>query len=1046
MHEGVVPPFATMAVFPDEESARQMRRERSPWFLSLNGIWKFSWTPRPEAHATDFWRADFDDRDWSEIPVPANVELQGYGIPIYTNYIYPWKPAIPPVIPDAAHNAVSRYRRTFRIPMGWAGREVLLTFDGVNSFFRLWLNGRELGFSKDSRTPATFRLTPDLRAGENILAVEVMRWCDASYLEDQDFWRLSGIFREVYLWTVPSAYIRDFHVRTLLDDAYSGAQLCVDVEVRNPSGVTRDVQLEIALLAPDDSEVLRAVAGSACISAGEAATIAFQGEVSSVQKWSAEIPALYTLLLTLRDSASLAIQETIPWRVGFRSIQIKSGQLLINGQPVLFRGVNRHEWDPDLGQVVTRERMVEDICLMKRNNINAVRTSHYPNVPAWYDLCDEFGLYVVDEANIESHGMGYGEKSLAHAVSWGPAHLDRTVRMFERDKNHACVVVWSLGNEAGFGNNFRTTAAWLKARDSTRPLMYEQDEKGDVVDIISPMYAPPSASLAYAGELRDKPYILCEYSHAMGNSNGDVWAYWRPVYAGARHLQGGFIWDWVDQGLRTPVPPSRRIEPMDNPRSFSLDPELGTFFAYGGTFGPSGIASDGNFSANGLVSADRTPHPALAEVKKVYQPIQIRGTNLARYEVELENWTDFSRAENWLVGHWQVCADGRILQQGTIENLSLAPREKQRIALPVQSLPPQPGTEYFLEIAFALKQDARWAARGHEVAWEQFKLPWFTPMLPARSATSLQLREIEGRIVVSGLDFAAEFERATGLLVSLKSRGAEILERALAPHFWRAPVDNDRGNHMADSASSGHEFALSAWRNAHASWRPNEVTAMQNEDGRVEIKATGYITDFGAPYALRWTVFGDGDILVETKMSEGERPLIELPRFGMQTTLRAGFDNLTWFGKGAHETYWDRQDARVGLYRGKVRDQYFDYMKPQETGNKEAVRWLALTDDDGRGLLAMGEPLLSGNALHYATEDLYCDSQLAPFYRYLLPERKTVTLNLDFHQRGLGGDNSWGAFPRSEYRLLRPPFQYRYRLRPLSGGEDLVQMAKRTSG
>jgi beta-galactosidase len=1042
LHEGTIPPFATMAVFPDETSARQRYRERSPWFLSLNGTWKFFWTPRPVAGDGDFWRPDFDDRDWSEIPVPANVELQGYGIPIYTNYVYPWKAANPPIIPDDAHNAVSRYRRTFRVPGEWTGREVLLTFDGVNSFFRVWLNGQELGFSKDSRTPATFRLTPDLRAGENLLAVEVMRWCDASYLEDQDFWRLSGIFRDVYLWTVPSTYIRDYRVRTLLDDAYQDAQLCLDVEVSNLADVTRDVQLEVVLLAPGDAEVLRVIAGGAQIAPSQTAKIAFQCGVASVQKWSAETPALYTLLLTLRDSVSRAVEQTIPWRGGFRAVQVKDGQLLVNGQPVLFRGVNRHEWDPDLGQVVTRERMIEDICLMKRNNINAVRTSHYPNVPAWYDLCDELGLYVVDEANIESHGMGYGEKSLAHAASWGPAHLDRTIRMFERDKNHACVVVWSLGNEAGFGDNFRATAAWLKAHDSTRPLMYEQDDKGEVVDIISPMYASPSASLAYAASAQDKPYILCEYSHAMGNSNGDIWAYWRPIYAGARYLQGGFIWDWVDQGLRTPVPPSRRIEPMDNPRSFPLDPKLGTFFAYGGTFGPVGIASDGNFSANGLVSADRTPHPALVEVKKVYQPIQMHGIDLARYEVELQNWGDFLRAEDWLVGIWRVCMDGRTLQEGIIENLSLAPREKQRISLPVRSFSAEPGSEYFLELAFVLKHDAGWAKRGHEVAWEQFKLPWAAPSLVGKSATALQLQDTEDALVVGSPNFIATFDRGSGLLTSLKSAGVEILEHALGPHFWRAPVDNDRGSHMADPVGTAHGFVLSAWRQAHASWRPAQVTAVQTAAGRVEVTAIGVIADFAAPYRLQWTIFGSGDILVEARLSEGGCPLIELPRFGMQTTLRAGVDNLTWFGKGPHETYWDRQDARVGLYHGKVRDQFFDYMKPQETGNKEAVRWLALTDKEGKGLLAVGEPLLSANALHYTTEDLYCDSQMTPFYRYLLPERKTVTLNLDLHQRGVAGDNSWGALPRDEFRLLRPPFHYRYRLRPLIGGEDFMRLAK----
>ena len=557
------------------------------------------------------------------------------------------------------------------------------------------------------------------------------------------------------------------------------------------------------------------------------------------------------------------------------------------------------------------------------------------------------------------------------------------------------------------------------------------------------MYARPDAALKYASGVHDKPYIQCEYSHAMGNSNGDIWAYWRPIYEGAKYLQGGYIWDWVDQGLRTPVPASRKIERLDNPRSLPLDPKLGTFLAYGGTFGPPDIASDGNFCANGLVNADRTPHPGLAEVKKVYQPIQMRAGDLARAEVEFQNWLDFLPAEAWLAATWRVTADGKTLQEGRVENLTLAPREKKKLALPVRALPPAPGTEYFLEISFALKQATPWAPAGHEVAWEQFKLPWTAPAAAPVAAAALQLTDTAGRITVRGAGFAAGFDRATGLLVSLTTGTTELLELPLGPHFWRAPVDNDRGNRMAGPAEKKNQFVLTAWRNAHASWRPASVTVAQPAPGRVVVTATGAIADFGAPYRLQWTVLGSGDVLVESTLSAGAKPLVELPRFGMQATLRAGFDRLAWYGKGPQETYWDRQDARVGLYRGQVRDQYFDYIKPQETGNKEGVRWLALTDARGRGLLAVGAPLLSANALHYTTDDLFCATHKEHHYRYLMPERKTVTLNLDLHQRGLGGDNSWGEFPHREFRLTQQPFAYRYRLHVLAAGEDPVSLAKR---
>ncbi|PTX99069.1 glycoside hydrolase family 2 TIM barrel-domain containing protein [Opitutus sp. ER46] len=1042
LHEGVEQPFATMARFPAETLAR-VANARSPWEQSLNGDWRFHWVSKPAERVPDFWRPDFDDRAWKTIPVPANVELQGYGIPIYTNVAYPWKTTTPPVIPET-YNPVSSYRRTFQVPAEWAGREVFITFHGVNSFFYAWLNGEKLGFSKDSRTPATFRVTSQLKPGENLLAVEVFRWCDGSYLEDQDFWRLSGIFRDVTLWSAPAVHVRDFRVQTPLDASYRDAQLIVDTEFRNASASAREVALEAALIAPNGAELFRGPAGTAKVAAGSTASLHFAHPVASPQKWSAEIPALHTLVLNVRDAQSGQMLESIPWRVGFRSVEVKDGRLLVNGMPTLIRGVNRHEWDPDLGQVVTRARMIEDIRLMKQNNINAVRTCHYPNVADWYALCDEYGLYLVDEANIESHGMGYGEKTLAKVPSWGPAHLDRTARMFERDKNHASVIVWSLGNEAGFGDNFRATARWLKAHDATRPVQYEQDHECEVTDIRCPMYARPDTALKYAATAQAHPFIQCEYSHAMGNSNGDIWAYWRPIYEGQKHLQGGFIWDWVDQGLRTPVPASRKLESLENPKSLPLDPKLGTFFAYGGTFGPADIASDGNFCANGLISADRVPHPGLAEVKKVYQPIQMTAGDLTKGEVVLQNWFDFLPAEQWLTAEWRVTADGRPLQQGRLDGIQLAPRARQGVTIPLPAVTPTPGTEYFLEVRFQLKTATVWADAGHEVAWEQFKLPWSASAAAApRQRGTLTLVESVPEFRVSGSGFSAAFDRRTGLLVSLRTGDVELLEQPLRPDFWRAPTDNDRGNRMAGPLDpKGRGLILTAWRRAHESWTATDVRAEPAGADRVTLSATGVIGAFGAPYRLTWTVLGSGDILVRAALEEGATPFREVPRFGMNTVLREGFDQLTWLGKGPQETYWDRQDARVGLYSGRVRDQYFDYIKPQETGNKVAVRWIALTDASGRGILAVGRPLLSANALHYTADDLFCATHNEHHYRYLMPDRRTVSLNLDWHQRGLGGDNSWGELPHPEFRLTKPPFAYEYRLRVLRGGEDLGEVAR----
>lgn len=1045
VHAGTEPAAATMVVFGDVASAAQRTRDRSPFHQTLNGTWRFNQVTHPSKRQGEFWSPAFDAARWGTIPVPSNVELEGHGIPIYTNIGYPWKANTPPDI-AGDYNPVSQYRRTFTVPDTWAGREVFLTFDGVESFFTVWLNGRELGFSKDSRTPATFRLTPYLRSGENLLAVEVIRWCDGSYLEDQDFWRLSGIFRDVTLWSTPPVHLRDFFVTTARDAATADWQVRISGELRNYAGAPAQASVSAALVAPDGARLASFALPTQRLDPEASRPFELQARVAAPATWSAETPVLHTLLLEVKDAAGRTT-EVIPWRVGFRTVAVRDGSLLVNDMPVLIRGVNRHEHDPDLGHVMTRERMIQDIVLMKRNNINAVRTCHYPNVPEWYDLCDEYGLYVIDEANIESHGMGYGKDTLAKVPSWKAAHLDRTQRMFARDKNHASVIIWSLGNEAGFGDNFRATYALLKGADPTRPVQYENPRSAETSDIVCPMYSSPDSVARYTALPREKPFILVEYAHAMGNSTGDLWAYWRQIYGGAPYFQGGYIWDWVDQGIRTPVPASRDIVPMENPRSIPLDPKLGTFFAYGGTFGPPDVASDGNFCANGLVSPDRVPHPGLAEVKKVYQPVQVRAGDLAAGEVSLTNWNDFTALADWLVGTWRITADGRVVQSGALDLDGIGPRTTRLVRVPVAPFEPQPGTEYFLDLAFTLRATTAWAEAGHEVAWEQFKLPVFKPATAAAApAAPVALREDGDLIVAEGPGFSAAVSRKTGLLVSLKSGDTELLDGPLGPHFWRAPVDNDRGNHMADVKPAENDWmppAPGVWRQAHRSFTVAGVNVAAHGPSEVEIAVAGSLPDVNASLRLTWTIRGSGEILVEQAFLPAPNTAMpEMPRFGTQMTLRAGFDNLAWFGKGPQETYWDRQDARVGLYRGKVRDQFFDYMKPQETGNKEGVRWIALTDAQGRGLLAVGHPLLSANALHFTTEDLFCATQRENFYSYQLPRRDTVTLNLDLKQRGVGGDDSWGALPHEPFRIREWPITLRYGLRILRGGEDPIALAK----
>lgn len=1033
LHEGTVEPHATMMVFPNATSARQLERATSPWFRSLNGQWKFHWVPVPAERPVGFEADDFDISGWDTIEVPSSVEVQGYGIPIYTNVKYPFKPVDPPNIPHD-DNPVSSYRRDFQVPDDWDGREVFLTFDGVSSFFNVWLNGQNLGLSKDSRTPAEFRIIEHLRPGDNTLAVEVYRYCDGSYLEDQDFWRLSGIFREAYLWSTPKVHVQDFELMTSLDAQYADGQLKITTRIRNYSDTSDVAQITATLINPDGEKLFDDYkVGGERIGAGQQVQVSTSIPVSNPRKWSAESPSLYTLLISQKDRDG-KVREVIPWRFGFRTSEIKDGKLKVNGQPILLKGVNRHEINPKTGYVISREDMIEDILLMKQNNINAVRTSHYPNDPLWYALCDEYGLYLVDEANIESHGMGYGDKSLAKDPAWGPAHMDRNQRMVERDKNHTSVIIWSMGNEAGNGVNFEKVYDWIKQRDTSRPVQYEQAYyKDHNTDIVCPMYARPLSVAKYASQGHDRPIILCEYSHAMGNSSGNMQAYWDVINDESNNAQGGFIWDWVDQALAAPVPAGDLGRP-DNIQAIDPNPSGETFFAYGGTFGPEGTASDGNFCANGIVAPDRSPHPALDEVKKVYQSIHIRPVDLVDGIVEIKNGYFFTDLDDLVRLTWRITADGREVTTGAVESIEIKPGQIREVQLALPDLQPEAGAEYFLDLSFVTRNETSWAPKGHELAWEQFKLPIGAPAVEVDNEFDSPLevsRNEIGTTTITGSDFSVTIDGVTGLMTSFSADGVERLAAPLSPHFWRGPTDNDYG-WKANSK-------LKIWRYAHEKWKPETVDVQQSEPGKVTITAEGgFETSEATRILLVWTVNSDGSVDVEQYFTpapdfpkgEKDRPLF-MPRFGMQTALQPQFDKISWLGKGPHETYSDRQDARIGLYTGTVAEQYYPYMEPQESGNEVGVRWIALTDDQGAGLLAIGAPHLSVNASHYRTED-YDSGYLYPFQ---MPQQDEVILNLDWRQMGLGGDNSWGATPHKMFMLPPKDYGYRYRIRPLREGD-----------
>ena len=1062
-------PHATFTIYPDEPSALTNLRSATPFYQSLNGSWKFHWVPKPADRPIDFYKVGFDDKGWSAIRVPSDWQLEGYDVPIYTNITYPWGKVDPPLVP-IDHNPVGSYRRHFTLPATWGGRRVFVNFDGVASAFYLWVNGQRVGYSEDSRTPAEFDLTKYVTPGDNVIAVEVYRWCDGSYLEDQDFWRLSGIFRDVTLWSADTIHIRDVDVRADLDADLRGGRVRVKADIENRAARARSFAMRATLLGARNARIAEETVTLNLVDAGRSSAPSITLVVPAPQKWSAESPTLYTLLVTLLDAKARPI-EVIPQRVGFRTIEMKDGQFLLNGRAILFKGVNRHEHDPDTGQYVTVEQMLRDVQLMKRNNINAVRTSHYPNTPAWYDLCDTYGIYVIDEANIESHGMGYEPaKTLGNNPAWRTAHLDRTMRMVERDKNHPSIVIWSLGNEAGDGVNFEATSAWIHQRDPSRPVQYERAGQKPHTDLVVPMYTPPAGLLKYVATPQSRPMVLCEYAHAMGNSTGNFREY-SDLFYSQRQLQGGFIWDWVDQGVRTRIPasgtrqdrPERRL--LAGPeyvRGFRQVDRKDTYLAFGGDFGPMDVPSDFNFCMNGLVNADRVPHPGLLVVKKNYQYLQMRPVNLDRVIVEFASWYDFTNVDDVLAGRWEIRGDGQMVASGVVPPLKLAPREKREVTLPLAAVAVVPGVEYFLDLSFRLKQPTSWGGKpGDEMAYEQFKLPIGKPLAPASAATpaaaagaasALAVTDGADAIVIEGRTSKIVFDKKTGMLSSIVYGGVELIRQGLRPDFWRAWTDNDRGARLSQKLDVWRQASVSWPLNpaptpqvfpgstqvfakttaaektaAPASWVVESVTATKVSPDVVRVDVTASIPVISSRYAVSYTIHPSGEIVIDASFEPGRTDLPMLPRFGMQMVMPAGFEQVTWLGPGPEETYSDRNDARVGLYRGTVNQQWTDYSKPQENGNKVDVRWIAVSNQQGVGLLAVGMPLLSSAVRHYTHEDMWNAK-----HTYEMTKRAETYVNLDFKQMGVGGDNSWGALPHPPYQLQAQAYSYRFRLRPFS--------------
>ncbi len=1020
-----MPAKATSVSYPDKSAALVADRYASSRRKSLNGPWKFSWAPVPAQAPDTFYTRGFDDRDWAAIPVPSNWELEGYGTAIYTNITYPFKPVDPPH-PPANDNPTGSYRKTFTVPEAWRDMQITLTFGGVSSAYFVWVNGRRVGYSEDSMLPTHFDITPYLQSGENLLAVQAYRYSDASYLEDQDHWRLSGIQRDVYLSAAPRVQLYDFFVQTDLDKDYRDAELAIRPRIKNYSdrqdlkgytvnAVLYDADQTAILDTPltiDAQDIYR----ESFPQRGNNPFGLLSSTVKNPRKWSAEDPYLYTLVLTLTDDRGKHL-ESRSCRVGFRETELKDGELHVNGQPVLLYGVNRHDHHPRTGKVVSEADMLRDILTMKRFNINAVRTSHYPNDERWYELCDEYGLYLIDEANLETHDIG---GQLSNDPAYADAFLQRAVRMVERDKNHPSIIFWSLGNESGSGYNHAAMAKWIQYYDRTRFVHYEgaqttggrqqvEDEllrDPDYVDMVSRMYAPIEYMVAQATwEEEDRPVIWCEYAHSMGNSTGNLFKFWDAIRAHPR-LIGGFIWDWKDQGL---------LQTLDD----------GTeYYAYGGDMGDTDINS-GNFCLNGIVDPATEPKPALWECKKVFQPVRFESDNIQSGEITLTNRHHFTNLKRLTI-EWELQENGRAIQSGRIDPVDLGPGAATTITVPFNKPEPQAGAEYFLKVSAQLKEDENWAPQGHEVAWEQFALPFDQSWPVVTDLPALKLKESRSVIDITGENFEIIFDKRSGHLVSFQYRGDELIHSPLIPNFWRPSTDNDRGGiNTPDS--------LSVWRHANKRMSLQSIKAHMpgGSSGPVELTAVFQLPQIEAELFLNYIVYGDGTIAVYNAFSlDGPTDLPMLPKYGMQLELPRQYDTLTYFGRGPHENYLDRRlSADVGLYSNSVADQYYSYIFPQESSNKTDVRWLSLTNTSGKGLYvgALSDPL-SVSAWPYTTEDIE-----RARHTYELEKRDFITLNLDLIQMGVGGDDSWSqdALPHEEFRAPARDYRYRFVLKPV---------------
>jgi len=997
-------PHVTSMPYSSLKEAIEGNRRSSEWYQTLSGKWKFYWVKRPEERLNSFQENNFDVSGWKEISVPGSWQLQGYDYPIYTNVMYPWADDWWISAPEAPtnYNPVGHYKRTFNIPEKWSGKRIRLHFEGVESAYYVWVNGQYVGYSENSFTDHEFDVTDKLKQGENNIAVQVFRWCDGSWLEDQDFIRLAGIFRDVYLYATPKAHIQDFQLNPTLDDNYIDGILNANVWVDNfGESSVNGYNLELCLYDAEGKAIFNPITNALneIKPNGEVST-SFKVPVKAPKRWSAETPDLYSVVMTLKDKNGETLQIESN-KVGFRKVELKKGsdgitRFLINGQPIKFRGVDRHEIDPDHGRVISYERMVEDVKLMKRFNINALRMSHYPNDPRMYDVCDQYGIYVIDEANVESHGAN--DKLPKNDDNWRNACVERMNSMVQRDKNHACVCLWSLGNEAGNGNVFRSELDQAHYADPTRPVHYEGD--WDNADVNSWMYFGPGAIYGYNNN--NKPIMLCEYEHAMGNSVGDLQEYMDAFYANPRSF-GGFIWDFIDQGLR---------------RGNS------NYFNFGGLFGDA-KRNDDNFCANGLVFPDRTPQPEIWEVKYQYRNILVKNINASKGVVSIESRFNFVNIADVAEGYWIIREDGKKIESGKIDDsaLDIAPLGKKEISLDLPKIDVKAGSIYHLDLDFRLKNNTMWADAGYSIAGDQFLLnlgEGKTPRIAISSLESQTVKKGYNEVTIEGKDFSVTIDQTSGIIKQYLMDGQTLIKDGPVPNFWRAPIDNDKGN--------GMESRCGAWRHAGAKRIIKNCEIKEVSEKETQVSFQIDFPEAGSSrMALTYTIYGSGDILVDYTLYP-DNSKSELPNVGTLITVPGEFEKIRWFGRGPHENYIGRnRSSFMGVFATTADSMTIPYMEIGETGQRTDVKWAALTNEEGRGLLVVGSPYMEFSAQHYTPEQL--TNVKLPWD---LKRDDDITLRVDLHQMGLGGVNSWGAKPMDEYMLFaKNTYKHKFRLSPI---------------